>query len=135
MVAMAIMAIALVTVIQLFSGALRSAKVSNDYSLAVMGAKEKMDNALAVKTLEEFEELEKTGEFENDMLNGYRWEISELEPYDIPEGMATDVEELSGVFDDLEFKLYQISVRVSWASGMHEKEVKFSTIKMMEEED
>ena len=129
------MAIALVTVIQLFSGALRSAKVSNDYSLAVMGAKEKMDNALAVKTLEEFEELEKTGEFENDMLNGYRWEISELEPYDIPEGLAMDVEDESGVFDDLEFKLYRIGVRVSWASGMHEKEVKFDTIKMMEEED
>jgi len=135
MVAMAIMAIALVTVIQLFSGALRSAKVSNDYSLAVMGAKEKMDEVLAVNTLDEFEELIKTGEFENDLLKGYQWEISELEPYDIPPGLSTDVEEESGVFDDLDFKLYKVSVRVSWASGMHEKEVKFSTIKMMEEKD
>lgn len=135
MVSMAIMAIALVTVIQLFSGALRSAKVSYDYSLAVMGAKEKMDEALTVITLAEFDELEKTGEFENDMMKDYQWEIKGPDPYEIPEGLATDVEEESGVFDDLPFKLYLIGVRVSWASGMHEKEVSFKTIKMLEEED
>jgi len=135
MVAMAIMAIALVTVIQLFSGALRSAKVSYDYSLAVMGAKEKMDEALTVTTLTEFDELEKTGEFESDMMKGYRWEIKGPDPYQIPEGLVTDIEEESGIFEDLSFKLYQISVGVSWASGMHEKNVSFTTIKMLEEED
>ena len=135
MVSMAIMAIALVTVMQLFSGALRSAKVSSDYSLAVMGAKEKMDEALAVNTLTEFDELEKNGEFESDMMEGYRWEITGPDPYEIPEGLATDIEEESGVFDDLPFKLYQVGVSVSWASGMHEKEVKYTTIKMLEEED
>ena len=46
MVALAIMAVALVTVMQLFSGALRSAKTSYDYTLAVVGAKEKMDEAI-----------------------------------------------------------------------------------------
>ncbi|UCG70169.1 MAG: type II secretion system protein [Thermoplasmata archaeon] len=135
MVSMAIMAIALVTVIQLFSGALRSAKVSHDYSLAVMGAKEKMDEALAVTTLNEFDELEKAGEFESEMMEGYRWEIKGPDPYQMPEGLAMDIEEESGVFDDLPFKLYQIVVRVIWASGLHEKEVKFTTIKMLEEED
>lgn len=142
MVSMAIMAVALVTIIQLFSGALRSAKVSEDYSLAVMGAKEKMDEALAVRTLEEFDELPKSGnfedeeeEFEKEILKGYSWEITGPDPYQIPEGLATDIEEESGILDDLTFRLYQISVKVSWASGMHNKEVIFTTIKMLEEED
>lgn len=137
MVSMAIMAIALVTIIQLFSGALRSARVSHDYSLAVMGAKEKMDEVLAVITLEEFDELEKSGEFESNMMKGYRWEISDADPYTIPEGLREDIEHAMGgrSVEDLPDGLYQIYVRVSWASGLHEKEVKFTTIKMLRRED
>ncbi len=135
MVSMAIMAIALVTVIELFSGALRSARVSYDYSLAVMAAKEKMDEALAVNTLNEFDELQKTGEFESEMMKGYSWEITGPDPYQLPEGLAVDVEEESGVFDDLPFKLYEIGVKIKWASGLHEKEISYKTIKMLEEED
>lgn len=135
MVAMAIMAIALVTVIQLFSGALRSARVSHDYSLAVMGAKEKLDEALTVSTLNEFDELEKTGEFESEELKGYRWEITGPDEYQMPEGLAMDVEEESGVLSDLPFKLYQIGITVRWASGLHEKEISYNTLKILEEED
>jgi general secretion pathway protein I len=135
MVSLAIMAIALVTVIQLFSGALRSARISYDYSLAIMGAKKKMDEALTVNTLEEFDELQKSGDFEEDIMEGYHWEFTGPDPYPIPEGLATDVEEESGILDDLSFNLYQISVKVKWASGMHEKEIGFTTLKILEEKD
>ncbi len=136
MVALAIMAIALVTVMQLFSGALRSAKVSYDYSLAIKGAKEKMVEALAVETLEEFDELQASGEFEDEMMKAYRWEIIGPEPYPIPDGLLQDIEDVAGKpVDELPSKLYQISVKVSWASGLHEKKINFTTIKILREED
>ncbi|MGA1843443.1 MAG: type IV pilus modification PilV family protein [bacterium] len=135
MVAMAIMATALVTIIQLLSGALRSAKISYDYTLGVMGAKEKMDQALAVTTMEEFEELIKTGEFDSALMEGYRWEISEPEPYILPEGLSTDIEEESGPLEDQTSHPYQITVTVRWASGLHDREVSFTSIKILEEEE
>ena len=135
MVAMAIMATALVTIIQLLSGALRSAKISYDYTLGVKGARQKMEQALAVTTLEEFEELIKTGEFEGDNMQAYRWEISEPEPYILPEGLSTDIEEESGPIEDLTSHPYQITVTVRWASGLHDREVSFTSIKILEEED
>ncbi len=135
MVSLAIMAIALVTIMQLFSGALRSAKVSHDYSLAVICAKRKMDEVLAVKTMEEFEELAMIGEFEDKILEGYKWEIMTPEPYEIPSGLTTDLEEEGIILDDLDSKIYKLGVRISWPSGANEKEVKFFTLKMLEEED
>lgn len=137
MVSLAIMSIALVTVMQLFSGSLRSAKVSYDYSLAVIGAKRKMDEALAVENMEEFDELSESGEFEDDLLKGYRWEIIGPEPYEdkIPEGLRMDIEEEKGPVADLPYKLYQIGVKVKWTVGAKEKEVNFTTLKMLEEED
>lgn len=135
MVSLAIMAIALVTIIQLFSGALRSAKVSYDYSLAVMGAKKKMDEALAVDTMEEFYELARSGTFDEEILKDYSWEILEPEPYEIPEGLVTDIEDKSGVLEDLTSKLYRMGVRVRWTSGVNEKQISFISLKMLEEED
>jgi general secretion pathway protein I len=135
MVSLAIMAIALITIIQLFSGALRSGRTSYEYSLAAMGAKEKMDEVMGIHTLEEFDELEKSGEFDDSLKQGYQWEIIGPEEFPIPEGLLTDVEEESGTIDDIPSRLYEIKVKVSWASGMHEKQISFSTIKMMEEEE
>lgn len=137
MVALAIMSIALVTVMQLFSGSLRSAKVSYDYSLAVIGAKTKMEEALAAKNMEDFDDLAKSGEFDNDLLNGYHWEIIGPEPYEemLPEGLRTDIDKEKGPVADLPYKLYQIDVKVKWNVGDKEKEVGFTTLKMLEERD
>jgi hypothetical protein len=129
------MAVALVTVIQLLSGALRSAKISHDYTLAVMGAKEKMDMALAVTTIEEFEELNKSGEFENDLMKEYRWEITGPDPYTLPEGLSTDAEEESGPLEDQISHLFQITVTIRWASGLHDREVSLTTLKLLEKEE
>lgn len=135
MVSMAIMAIALVTIMQLFSGALRSAKVSHDYSLAVIAAKEKMDEALSVKTMEDFDELARSGEFGEGILEGYKWEIIGPEEYEIPMGLQKDIEESGGDIEGLSSKLYKIGIKIKWVSGANEKEVGFTTLKILEEKD
>ena len=134
MVALAIMAVGMVTVMQLFSGAMRSAKVSHDYSLAVIGAKEVMNRALLPIKIEEFDELEKAGGFEKDFLSNFRYEIKGPTLYEVPENFMESIEEKSGTFDDLAWKLYQITVRVFWDVGDKEKEIKFTTLKLLKEE-
>ena len=136
MVAVAIMAIGLVTVMQLFSGAMRSAKVSFDYSCAVIGAKKIMDNALACKTLEDFEKVEKTGEFEEDFLSEYRYEIVGPDLYNLPEELKRDIEDLGNPIDDLLWKLYEITVTVFWGEGFgREKKLEYTTLKLFKEEE
>ncbi|MGA1867001.1 MAG: type IV pilus modification PilV family protein [bacterium] len=134
MVALAIMAVGLVTVMQLFAGAMRSAKVSYDYSLAVIAAKEVMNRALLPTTVNDFEELEKAGEFENEFLADFRYEIEGPTLYELPEAFVENIEDKSGIFDDLEWQLYQISVRVYWEVGDKEKKVEFTTLKLLKEE-
>ena len=75
MIAVAILAIGLVSLFRLFSGSLRSAKVSADYTRAVIGARAKMDEVLGCLYVEDFDALEKQGEFGTgegeDLLKGY----------------------------------------------------------------
>ena len=136
MVAIAIMAIGLVTVIQLFSGALRSAKLSEDYSRAVIGAKTKMDYVLSVKTLENFDELEKSGQFEEDFFDGYSWSVDGPDLYTLPEELKRDIEDKGTPIDDIEWKLYVVSVKVSWGESFgKEKEVEFTTLRLFKEKE
>jgi len=131
MVAMAIMAIALVTIIQLFSAALRAARVSKDYSIAVVEAKKKMDWILALNSLEEFEELEDNEEFIS-IRDGYSYEKIGPDEYTLPEALSKDVEAESGDPSELKHKLYKLGIRVAWGKN---KEVRFTTIKMLKEEE
>lgn len=132
MVALAILAIALVTIMQLFSGALRSAKIVRDYTFAIDEVKKKMDSVLAVKSKEELDELMTDDEF-NKIRDGYEFEINE-ENYQIPEGLKNDVEQESGALgaEDLNHQLYKISITLKWD---RQKEISFSTIKMLEKEE
>ena len=63
MVAVAILAVGMVSLFELFSGSLRLAKVSEDYTKAVMGAQKKMDEVLGYIYLEDYEQLDHQGEF------------------------------------------------------------------------
>jgi len=135
MVAIAIMAVGLVTVIQLFSGALRSARLSEDYSRAVIGAKKKMDYLLSVRNLEDFDEIEKSGQFEESFLDGYSWYIEALKLYNLPEELKRDIEDQGYIIEDLEWKLYEIAVVVSWGGQAgREKKVRFVTLKLFRDQ-
>jgi len=131
MIAVAILAIGLVTLFQLFSGSLRSVKVAADYSRAVMGARAKMDEVLGCLYVEDFEALERQGEFGaqdgEDLFQGYRWEIVD-EDYVVPELEQEWDKQKSG--EDKKFLLKKITVRVIWKSGERDKQVELSTLKM-----
>ena len=68
LVAFMILSIALVIVLQLFSGSMKSLKISNDYERGVFHAKEKMESVLMGKDLS-------PGEFNGDFGDGYQWQI------------------------------------------------------------
>jgi len=63
-----ILSIALVVVLQLFSGSMKSLKISNDYERGIFHAKEKMESVLLSKRLA-------PGEFSGDFGDGYQWRI------------------------------------------------------------
>jgi len=132
MIAVAILAIGLVSLFRLFSGSLHSAKVSADYTRAVMGARSKMDEVLGCLYVEDFEALEKQGEFgtgEGDnFLKGYSWEIID-EDYPVPE-LDEEWTKNNASVDKKEFQLRKIMVRVSWKSGENDKKIELVTLKL-----
>jgi len=118
LVAIAVLAIALTVILQLFSGALKSARISDAYTLGTFHADEIMSETLLRETLAPGVE---EGRFED----GYRWrtEIVRLEQ---PEEENAK----------LPFDTFRITVRVSWAPhgadpGRH---VELNTLKLVEKD-
>ncbi|MBI4710007.1 MAG: prepilin-type N-terminal cleavage/methylation domain-containing protein [Nitrospirae bacterium] len=87
-VAIAILAITLVTIMQLFSGGLRASSTSCYYTRAIVHAKDKMEELLV-------KPVSGSGSFGD----GFNWE-STIEPYKQPE--------------DSQFTLLNVTVRISW---------------------
>lgn len=112
LVATMVLAIALTMVMQLFSGGLRSARLSRDVTQAVFHAREKMDEILLS---EDVSDQGGQGTFED----GYRWQ-AEVQ-------IAQDEEESEEV---LPVETYQVSVKVSWPVGEREKTFEVTTLKL-----
>ena len=117
LVAMAILGICLVTILQLFSGGLKSSKVSDEYTRAIFHAREKMEEILLA---EELTEEALAGDFGN----GFEWnaEISRVQ---------LDEEEDTRIPVDT----YAIKVQVQWSEGRHGKDFEISTLKIAEKVD
>lgn len=112
MVAVAVMAIALTVIIELFSGALRLARKSEDYSRAVFYGRQLLEE-LYLKNA--FPALEETGKFES----GYRWRyVAEPVPM-VSQEQAKD----------FPIELYKLKVWVLWDSGTKEKSLTFESLK------
>ncbi len=111
-IAIAVLGIGIVMIMQLFSGGLRSGKISHDYTMAVLHAREKMKEAL-------IEPVQSTGEFDN----GYRWQ-TDVSSYDF-----MDNEE-----EDADFKLVKIAVKVSWPISDKKRSVEIVSLKTVSEE-
>jgi general secretion pathway protein I len=111
LVAMAILGICLVTILQLFSGGLRSSRISRDYTKAIFHAREKMTEILL------FEELAE-GTLEGDFADGYRWQAQILEVGIDQEGMPS-----------LPIDLFEITVQVLWKDGERDKLFDLKTLK------
>ena len=121
-IALAILGIGLTVIIELFSGGLRLARTSVEYTKAVNYACMKMEEIMSKDTMEE-------GVEEGELEDPFRWEV-EVKKMDI-----LPFEKSS------EFKppvdLFQVKVNVLWKSGSKDRSTSiesYKTIKSGEEE-
>jgi len=106
LIAFSIVSICFVLIMQLFSGGLRSSKVSCDYTRAIVYAKDKMEELAN-------DPFEGSGDFED----GYKWQTV-VQPHDESEEKA--------------FNLLEIKVIVSW--GDNARKVELVSLKAVESE-
>jgi len=114
LVALALLGIAVVAILQLFSANLKSISVSEEYVAGSLEAQAKMREVLGNK---EFSE----GSWEGVTVNGYRFEVSIKDT-------------LSERTENLPVKLIEIMVRVYWTQRIKEKSLMLKTMKMVEKE-
>jgi len=117
-VAIAIIGICLVVIMDLFSGALRSGRLSNDYTEAFIYATAKMEESLL-----DPKEGSATGRF-NDY---YRWqrEVTLLNDRDREKGIRTE---------ESEWQTYEIKVKVLFPGLGGEKSIELVTLKTIPSE-
>jgi len=113
LVALSILAISLTVLMQLFSGGLKSSRLSDEYTRGVFHAREKMDEILLAQELT-------AGIIGGEFDDGFKWR-AEARPFDIKE--AKDVR--------LPFRAFNIDVAVTWEAGGREKRFAISAIKLV----
>jgi general secretion pathway protein I len=121
LVSMAILGIALTLILELFSGGLRSAKISEEYTKAIWYGKAKMEEMLSVQDLSE-------GVTEGSFDSQYAWrsEVKKSNP-------KLTVEEDGQA--SLPIDLYQIVVRVTWPSGSGQRSYEVESLRVFKSED
>ncbi len=116
LVAISILAISLVVVLQLFSGGLKSIRVSNDYMQGVFYAQEKMEEILVREALT-------SGAEEGEFDDSYEWRAEILRMDQLEEEAAK-----------LPFDTFQITVDVTWNRDNENggKRFQLTTLKVVE---
>ena len=114
LVAISILSISLVVIFQLFSGGLKSSRLSDQYTKGIFHAKEKMEEILLST---DFAEEEAGGEF-GDL---FRWKSATVR-----------IEQAEDEEAKLPFNTFNISVDVMWNEGDKEKHFAISTMKVVE---
>jgi general secretion pathway protein I len=113
-VALAILGVGLTVIIELFSGGLRLARTSEEYTKAMHYAQMKMEE---IATQQDIEDGIKEGEFDNT----FRWKVGVKKVDILP------------VEKTLEFKppveLFQIRVNILWKSGSKERSASIESFK------
>ncbi len=99
LVALAILGIAIVSLMQLFSSSLRTTKKSGDYTIALIHARSLMAEAYAIPSIDDIE-----GSFEFD--DGY---TAAREVAELPPSFTSEEDE-----EPPPFKSYEITVTVKW---------------------
>jgi general secretion pathway protein I len=110
-VALAILSVAFALAMELLAAGVRSAKASEDYTQAVLLARQKMAEVVVTPNLEG---SAGGGDFDR----GFHW-YSEVQP------LSQEEEER-----DLPARLYQVRVRVTWPSRGAEKSLDLYTFRM-----
>ena len=113
LVAISILAISLVVLMQLFSGGLKSSRLSDEYTLGIFHAREKMDEILLAGELTE-------GIIGGEFDDGFKWKA---------EAIQVNIEEAKDI--KLPFRAFNIKVAVTWDAGGREKQFAVSAIKLV----
>lgn len=114
LVAMMILSISLTVIFELFSGGLRSAWVSADYTQAALRAAEKMEEVLTNKKLSD-------GSWSGDFDEDFNWLVK-------IRNLLPETEEKKPVVI-----LYEITVTVSWADGNQRRHYQLNTLKIADQ--
>ena len=112
LVALSLLGIAVVAVIQLFSIDLRSISVSEDYVAGTLAAQSKMREVLSAEDM-----AEKNWKGVTD--DGYQFEVS------ISRSLKDRTEEL-------QVRMYEITVTVSWTKGFKQRSMTLRTQKLVQ---
>ncbi len=109
---MSVLAISLTVIFQLFSGGLKSSRLSQEYDRGIFHAREKMEEVLLSEELTE-------GVFEGKFEDAFGWktQILLVEP--------TEGEEIT-----LPFDTFRITVEVSWGEEGSARNFEISTTKI-----
>ena len=116
LVAVSVLAISLVVIFQLFSGGLKSRKLSEQYARGVFHAREKMAEILLIPELSE-------GEIQGEFEDAYEWQA-----------VITRVVSEEGEEKNLPVNLMSIWMRINWREGEKEKSFVIGTLKAAEKE-
>mgnify|MGYP001492371544 CR=1 FL=1 len=114
LVAISILAVSLTVLMQLFSGGLKSSRLSDEYTRGIFYARERMDEILLARQLS-------AGIISGEYGDGYKWR-AEAAPLPLPG--AKDVR--------LPLQGFTVNVSVSWETGGREKQFALSAIKLVE---
>ncbi len=113
LVAVSILAISSVVLLQLFSGALKSSRLSDEYTRGVFHAREKMDEILLARELS-------AGLISGDFGDGFRWKAESLP-------LKSDEAKDAG----LPLRSFAITVVVAWDGSDQERNVTLRAMKLV----
>ena len=113
LVAMTVLAVSLTVIFQLFSGGLRAAGLSEDYTRAIFHAREKMEEILLAEGLAD-------GVVEGEINEMYGWSAR------IEHNLPDPENEVGPPALDT----FKITVNVAWKDGIREKHFEISTLKI-----
>jgi general secretion pathway protein I len=119
-VAMAILGIGLTVIIELFSGGLRLARTSVEYTKAVNYARMKMEEMRVKQTIEE-------GSEEGEWDGTFRWQVETKRVDILPAQVGTDYKP--------PVDLFQVKINVLWKSGTKERSTGLETYKAVKPEE
>jgi general secretion pathway protein I len=127
LVAFAILGIGLSVIIELFSGGLRSAKVSEEYVKATWYGKGKMEQVLSSKDVVE-------GATEGSFDSQYSWNLDIKKKSPSLSQITGDRTNLS-TDETLPVDLYQIVLKVTWPSGAGQRTLELESLRAFEKKE
>lgn len=112
LVAMMILAISFVVLLQLFSGGLRTARLTDDYTRAILHAREKMEEIY-------LSEKPGSGEQEGEFKDGFKWKTE-----------IVRVESIGDEAAKMPLDSFNVKVEVTWFEGSRKKHFEINSLKI-----